>query len=146
MDQNRDPCTRTLQRFICPPIPEIDDDSVLERHLALIPVISQYDVIFMQEVIPESWQTIKANMQNYLHFEGISTGQRVLDDASSGQSRQNQSRPILAFSQALTVRVYVARRPTYPYQFEPGLKAHQIVLIELFEFVPRCDGEQYDSA
>ena len=54
--------------------PLLDDDRVLERHLALIPVISQFDVIFMQEVIPESWQTIKANMQNYLHFEGISTG------------------------------------------------------------------------
>ena len=141
MDQNRDPCTRTLQGLICPPIPEIDDDRVLERHLALIPVISQYDVIFMQEVIPESWQTIKANMQNYLHFEGISTGQRVLDDASSGQTHQNQSRPILAFSQALTVRVYVgeilkeilrmvlkkigtfpeAFGPTYPYQFEGSL-------------------------
>ena len=46
-------------------IRDIDDDRVLERHLALIPVISQYDVIFMQEIIPESWQTIKANMQNY---------------------------------------------------------------------------------
>ena len=47
---------------------------MLERHLALIPVISQFDVIFMQEVIPESWQTIKANMPNYLHFEGVSIG------------------------------------------------------------------------
>ena len=64
-------------------IHEIDDDRVLERHLALIPVISQYDVIFMQEVIPESWQTIKANMQNYLHFEGISTGLCALDFAIS---------------------------------------------------------------
>ena len=54
--------------------PLLDEDRVLERHLALIPVISQFDVIFMQEVIPESWQTIKANMPNYLHFEGVSIG------------------------------------------------------------------------
>jgi len=61
-------------RLISWNIDGLDEDRVLERHLALIPVISQFDVIFMQEVIPESWQAIKANMQNYLHFEGISTG------------------------------------------------------------------------
>ena len=52
-------------------IRDIDDDRVLERHLALIPVISQYDVIFMQEVVPETWDTIKEEMPNYLHFEGF---------------------------------------------------------------------------
>jgi len=49
-----------------------------ERHEALIPVITQYDAIFMQEVILESWLTIKESMPNYLHFEGISTGKRIL--------------------------------------------------------------------
>ena len=54
-----------------------DDELVDERHDALIPVIAQYDAIFMQEVILESWLTIKAGMPNYLHFEGISTGKRI---------------------------------------------------------------------
>ena len=56
-------------RLISWNIDGLDDQYVLERHLSLIPVISEYDVIFMQEVIPESWQAIKANMPNYLHFD-----------------------------------------------------------------------------
>ena len=63
-------------RLISWNIDGLDDELVIERHLELITVISQFDVIFMQEVIPQSWQAIKANMTNYLHFEGISTGLR----------------------------------------------------------------------
>ena len=53
----------------------LDGELVEIRHTNLVPIISQFDVIFLQEVVGQSLDIIKSQMVDYHHFVG-----RSIDD------------------------------------------------------------------
>ena len=52
----------------------LDNDKIFERHLALMRIISNFDVIFTQEMVDDSWELIRSNLTNYHHYTGKTAG------------------------------------------------------------------------
>ena len=48
----------------------LDKELLPPRHLNLISTISQFDVIFLQEVVGETWDIVKTQLVDYEHLIG----------------------------------------------------------------------------
>ena len=48
----------------------LDKELLPPRHLNLVSTISKFDVVFMQEVVGETWDIVKTQLVDYEHYIG----------------------------------------------------------------------------